>query len=222
MIFIETFSDIPKIVDFSLKKMPENKSDRCIMRHVGLVSSEQKVSRLRQKPFTLWVTGLSGAGKSTLAFAMENAFDQLGYLATVLDGDNVRHGLCQDLGFSAEDRSENIRRIAEVARLMNDAGLIVITSLISPFREDRSKAKNIIGDSNFREIHLNTDLSVCENRDVKGLYKKARSGELHEFTGVSSPYEPPLEPFVQIDTAKMGLEESVALLLHCLDLKPID
>lgn len=176
---------------------------------------------LKQQPCTIWLTGLSGSGKSTLAFALEKALFECGKLAYTLDGDNVRHGLCKDLGFSAEDRSENIRRVAEVARLMNDAGLIVITSFISPFREDREQARRIIGEARFREIHLSTDLSICEQRDPKGLYKKARAGTLPEFTGISSPYEPPLQPFERIDTDRLSLEESVALLMGHLELQPI-
>lgn len=191
--------------------------------HTGVLSAEEKENRFRQKPVTLWLTGLSGSGKSTLAFALEYALHEQGYSAVVLDGDNVRHGLCKDLGFSAKDRSENIRRIAEVACLMNDAGLIVITSFISPFREDRCQARRIIGDVRFREIHLSTELSVCELRDPKGLYQKARAGTLVEFTGVDSPYEAPIEPFERIDSAKLSLDESVALLISRLELKsPMD
>jgi adenylylsulfate kinase len=140
----------------------------------------------------------------------------------VLDGDNVRHGLCKDLGFSHEDRTENIRRVAEVANLMNDAGLIVITSFISPFRQDREQARQIIGEERFREIHLSTDLSVCEERDPKGLYKKARAGKLPDFTGIGSPYEEPLQPFESIDTDHLSLEESVARLMKLLQLQPIE
>lgn len=189
--------------------------------HAGRLSTEERVNRLRQKPATLWLTGLSGSGKSTLAFALEYALHEHGYSAVVLDGDNVRHGLCKDLGFSAEDRAENIRRVAEVARLMNDAGLIVITSFISPFREDREQARQIVGEARFREVHLSTDLSVCEQRDPKGLYKKARAGALAEFTGISSPYEAPLQPFERIDTDRLSLDESVALLMGHLELQPV-
>lgn len=196
------------------------KNNRNIRWHSGALSTDERENRLHQKPVTLWLTGLSGSGKSTLAFALEYTLHEQGYSAVVLDGDNVRHGLCRDLGFSVKDRAENIRRVAEVARLMNDAGLIVITSFISPFREDRSQARKIIGETRFREIHLSTDLSVCELRDPKGLYKMARAGTLAEFTGISSPYEDPLEPFERIDTARQSLEESVALLISLLELKP--
>ncbi|WP_240201695.1 adenylyl-sulfate kinase [Pseudomonas sp. PDNC002] len=197
-------------------------TDRNIRWHTGRLSAQERVTRMRQKPATLWLTGLSGSGKSTLAFALEYALHEMGYSAVVLDGDNVRHGLCKDLGFSHEDRTENIRRVAEVAHLMNDAGLIVITSFISPFREDRAQARQIIGDERFREIHLSTDLSVCEERDPKGLYKKARAGTLPDFTGIGSPYEEPLDPFESIDTDRLSLEESVARLMKLLELQPIE
>lgn len=197
-------------------------TERNIRWHAGHLSNAERESRLRQKPATLWLTGLSGSGKSTLAFALEYALHEHGYSAVVLDGDNVRHGLCKDLGFSAQDRSENIRRVAEVARLMNDAGLIVITSFISPFREDREQARQIIGEERFREIHLSTDLSVCEERDPKGLYKKARAGTLPDFTGIGSPYEEPLHPFERIDTDRLSLDESVNRLMNLLELQPLD
>ncbi|MCP8466755.1 adenylyl-sulfate kinase [Pseudomonas sp. ZM23] len=197
-------------------------TDRNIRWHAGRLSIAERASRLRQQPATLWLTGLSGSGKSTLAFALEYALHELGYSAVVLDGDNVRHGLCKDLGFSHEDRTENIRRVAEVAHLMNDAGLIVITSFISPFRQDREQARAIIGEQRFREIHLSTTLKVCEQRDPKGLYKKARAGTLPEFTGISSPYEEPLAPFESIDTDRLSLEESVARLMNLLELQPIE
>jgi len=196
-------------------------NDRNIRWHTGRLSVEERATRMCQKPATLWLTGLSGSGKSTLAFALEYTLHEMGYSAVVLDGDNVRHGLCKDLGFSHADRTENIRRVAEVAHLMNDAGLIVITSFISPFREDRAQARQIIGEERFREIHLSTELSVCEERDPKGLYKKARAGKLPDFTGIGSPYEPPLEPFESIDTNRLSLEESVARLMKLLELKPI-
>ncbi|MDF3863361.1 adenylyl-sulfate kinase [Pseudomonas denitrificans (nom. rej.)] len=197
-------------------------TDLNIRWHTGRLSANERATRMRQQPATLWLTGLSGSGKSTLAFALEYALHELGYSAVVLDGDNVRHGLCKDLGFSHEDRTENIRRVAEVANLMNDAGLIVITSFISPFRQDREQARQIIGEERFREIHLSTDLSVCEERDPKGLYKKARAGKLPDFTGIGSPYEEPLQPFESIDTDRLSLEESVARLMKLLQLQPIE
>lgn len=174
---------------------------------------------LGQRPATVWFTGLSGAGKSTLAYALENYLIANGRACFVLDGDNVRHGLNRDLGFSAAHRSENIRRIAEVAKLMNDAGIIVITATISPYRSDREMAGEIIGKNNFCEVHLATPLAVCEQRDVKGLYRRARSGGVTNFTGISAPYELPQNSALTIDTSIKTLEESLALLMQVLEPK---
>lgn len=179
----------------------------------GLVSHAERSSLLRQKPLTIWFTGLSGAGKSTLAFALEQKLLQAGRLCYVLDGDNLRHGLNRDLGFSAKDRQENIRRVAEVAHLMNDAGLLVITAFISPFRQDREMARDIIGKDRFLEVFLDPGLEVCEARDIKGLYQMARNGSLPNFTGVSSPYEAPDRPDIRLDTGRMPLENCLELLL---------
>ncbi len=184
-----------------------------IVSHAGLVSKAERSRLLHQLPVTIWLTGLSAAGKSTLAFALERALIDLGHACYVLDGDNVRHGLNQNLGFSHEDRTENIRRIAEVAKLMNDAGLVVITAFISPYRADRKLAQEIIGSDYFREVYVSTPLTVCESRDPKGLYIKARQGSVLEFTGVSSPYEEPLHPDLLIDTAHLTLELAVAQLI---------
>jgi bifunctional enzyme CysN/CysC len=180
---------------------------RAIVWHTGQVSFADRVLFFRQKPVTIWFTGLSGSGKSTLAFALERRLMNLGKACYVLDGDNVRHGLNRDLGFSPLDRAENIRRISEVARLMNDAGLVAITAFISPFREDREMARSIIGGENFVEIHLNAKLDICEGRDPKGLYKKARTGEIPGFTGISSPYEPPEAPALCLDTGTLPIEQ---------------
>src|SRR4051812_30370933 len=180
------------------------------------VSGALRAKLLRQQPATVWLTGLSGAGKSTIAFELERRLMIAGHLAFVLDGDNIRHGLSRDLGFSPEDRSENIRRIAEVAKLFNDAGLMVITSFISPYRQDRSAAREIIGCERFIETHLCTDLSVCETRDPKGLYKKVRLGAITEFTGITAPYEAPETPELRLDTGQMAIEESVARIMHAL------
>lgn len=169
----------------------------------------ERCELLRQYPLTLWFTGLSGAGKSTLAFAVERALISGGYAVYVLDGDHVRHGLSCDLSFSARHRSENVRRVAEVAKLMNDAGLIVIASLISPLRADRDVARGIIGDGRFLEAHLSTSLSVCEQRDVKGLYRRARAGEMVGFTGIDAPYEEPDVPAIRIDTGVTSIENAV-------------
>jgi len=164
----------------------------------------------------VWLTGLSGAGKSTLALALERRLINNGCACHVLDGDNVRHGLNRDLGFSAADRSENIRRVAEVAKLMNEAGLIVITALISPYRLDRDMAREIIGTDKFLEVHLATPIETCELRDVKGLYKKARAGEIADFTGVSAPYELPLNPAVSINTSLVSVDDSLSQLYKIL------
>ena len=164
---------------------------------------------------TIWLTGLSASGKSTLAYALEKELQSQGGCCYVLDGDNIRRGLNKDLGFSDTDRAENIRRVAEVARLMNNAGLIVITALISPFAADRALAKSIIGEDQFFEVYLNTPIEICEERDPKGLYRDARAGKVINFTGVSQAYEVPKMPDLVIDTSLMLTEESVALLLSC-------
>ncbi len=177
------------------------------------ITKEIREKQLGQKALTLWFTGLSGAGKSTLANALENKLAAMGKHTMLLDGDNIRMGINRDLGFSQEDRTENIRRIAEIAKLMNDAGLIVLTAFISPFAKDREIARSIIGED-FIEIYISTSLEKCESRDVKGLYQKARSGELLEFTGVTSPYEAPEHPEIQIDTAECSVEEATDKLLR--------
>jgi adenylylsulfate kinase len=187
--------------------------DKNIIWHAPGVNLKSRAYLLKQHPITLWLTGLSGAGKSTLAFALEAELIKLGHACFVLDGDNVRHGLNRDLGFSAEDRQENIRRIAEVAKLMNAAGLIVIASFISPYCSDRQAAREIIGTDNFREVYISTSLSACEQRDVKGLYQKAREGLIAEFTGISSPYEPPLSPDLSLDTAEVDIDQAVAKMI---------
>jgi adenylyl-sulfate kinase len=190
--------------------------NRSLVWHPGQVGSEERAQLLKQRPATLWLTGLSGAGKSTIACALERRLLEIGHSAYVLDGDNVRHGLNRDLGFSPGDRAENIRRIAEVARLMNDAGLIVITAFISPYRADREMAREIIGSTEFLEVYVNTPMPVCEARDPKGFYKLARSGELPAFTGISAPYEQPLNPACSLDTAVLGVEACVELLMGFL------
>lgn len=172
-----------------------------IVRHTGQVNAEQRCRLLGQQPLTIWFTGLSAAGKSTLAYSLERILIDMGRAAYVLDGDNVRHGLNRDLGFSHEDRSENIRRIAEVARLMNDAGLIVLTAFISPYQADRQMARDIIGIDHFFEVYVATTQQICEERDPKGMYRRAKAGQIAEFTGVTSPYEPPVNPACRIDTS---------------------
>ncbi len=178
------------------------------------ITREVRANKMGQKPVTLWFTGLSGAGKSTLANEIEKSLSVSGKYTMLLDGDNVRMGLNKNLGFEERDRIENIRRVAEVAKLMNDAGLIVLTSFISPYRSDRRSAREIIGEGNFIEIYVSTPLEECEKRDVKGLYKKARNGEIPNFTGISSPFETPENAEVVIDTSKHSLEESVDLILN--------
>lgn len=184
--------------------------------HQGSVTSADRAAVLNHVPATLWLTGLSASGKSTLAFALEHKLISEGKAAYVLDGDNVRHGLNRDLGFSAKDRSENIRRIAEVAKLMNDAGLIVITAFISPFQADRAMARDIIGEKYFKEVYVSTPIAVCEQRDPKHLYERARKGEVAEFTGITSPYEAPIEAALVIDTSILTQDESVQRLASLL------
>lgn len=207
--------------DAELKTERALSERRNLVWHDGQVTLKERAAALRQQPATLWLTGLSGAGKSTLAFALERRLMDAGHVCFVLDGDNVRHGLNRDLGFSPRDRAENIRRVAEVARLMNDAGLIVITSFISPFSDDREMARQIIGPDRFREVHLDTPLAVCEKRDPKGLYLKARSGELQGFTGVTAPYEPPMNPSLRLNTADLPLDDCLERLLGLLSLTDV-
>ncbi len=177
------------------------------------ITRELRSNQKGQTPKTIWLTGLSGAGKSTIVNELEKKFFAMGKHTMLLDGDNVRMGLNKNLGFKEQDRIENIRRIAEVSKLMNDAGLIVLTSFISPFVRDRRGAREIIGEDNFIEVYISTPLEECERRDVKGLYKKARSGEMPNFTGISSPYEAPENPQVEIDTTGKTLEETVDYIM---------
>lgn len=187
-----------------------------VYRHDGRASPQYRQERFGHCPVTIWLTGLSGAGKSTLAYEVELRLLAEGRPCFVLDGDNMRLRLNSDLGFSPADRKENIRRAAEVARMMNEAGLVVLTSFISPFREDRAMARAIIGDARFLEVHVSTSAEVCESRDPKGLYAKARSGKIPEFTGISSPYEPPLLPALDVDTGQMSLGEATRALQQLL------
>lgn len=181
------------------------------------ITREIRAGRMGQKPLTLWFTGLSGSGKSALANELEKRLSVAGRYTMLLDGDNIRMGLNKNLGFEPEDRIENIRRIAEVARLMNDAGLIVLTAFISPFAGDRQNARNIVGETNFVEIYVSTPLEECERRDAKGLYQKAREGRIPNFTGISSPYEAPKNADIVIDTSRQSLEESADLVLQALE-----
>jgi adenylylsulfate kinase len=169
----------------------------------------------------IWFTGLSGAGKSTLAHAVEEQLHQRGCRTFVLDGDNVRHGLCSNLGFSSQDREENIRRVGEVAKLFMEAGIIVLTAFISPFRADRERVRRLVGNGEFVEIFCDSPLEICESRDVKGLYQKARAGQITEFTGISSPYEIPKNPELVINTGKLNLETSVRHVIEALQQRGI-
>lgn len=180
--------------------------------HDKTISREAKELRLGQHAKVFWFTGLSGSGKSTLAIALEQKLFDQGYHVVVLDGDNIRTGINSNLGFSAEDRTENIRRIAEVAKLFLSQGQVCIVSFISPTREMRSMAKQIIGEIDFVEVFIDTPLEECEARDVKGLYKKARAGEIPDFTGISAPYEPPFQSDIHIQTMDKTVEASSALL----------
>jgi adenylylsulfate kinase len=190
---------------------------RDIVRAEGHVTAEDRRRVLGHGPVTVWFTGLSGSGKSTLAFAVERALIADGIAAYVLDGDNVRFGLNRDLGFSPEDRTENIRRIGEVCRLMHDAGLVVLTAFISPYRADRRQVRDLHPGDGFVEVHVDTPLTVCEARDVKGLYARARAGEIPEFSGVSAPYEPPESPELRVDTAQQDLAACVAAVRTALE-----
>lgn len=182
----------------------------------GRVSQQQRADALGQRPRCVWFTGLSGAGKSTLANALEAELHAAGRHVYVLDGDNVRHGLNRDLGFSIEDRKENIRRVAEVARLMVDAGLVVLVAFISPFRSERAMARALFTPGEFIEVFVDSPLDICEQRDTKGLYAKARQGKLKDFTGIDSPYEPPLAPEIHLHTERDSLERCLPRILDVL------
>ena len=184
--------------------------------HKHRVARELKEKRNQHKSRVLWFTGLSGSGKSTVANATEKILHDMGLHTYILDGDNVRMGLNKDLGFSPEDRTENIRRITEVAKLFADSGSIVLTAFISPYREDRDKARAIISNEDFIEIFVSADLSVCEARDPKGLYKKARAGEIKGFTGIDAPYEAPLNPELIVETNKHDIEASAQIVVDYL------
>jgi bifunctional enzyme CysN/CysC len=183
--------------------------------HESAVTKELRTEMKNQSTHTIWFTGLSGSGKSTLANALEKRLVSMGKHTMLLDGDNIRMGLNKNLGFTQEDRVENIRRIAEVSKLMNDAGLIVLTAFISPFEKDRNNARKIIGKDYF-EVYVSTPIEECERRDVKGLYERARKGEIANFTGISSPYEVPTHPELTINTKDMTVEESIEYIIRGL------
>ena len=184
--------------------------------HHSNVNRAKRENLNAHKSVLLWFTGLSGSGKSTLAHAVEDQLHKMGRQTFVLDGDNVRHGLCGDLGFSEQDRVENIRRVGEVGKLFLEAGLIAMTAFISPFRMERERARSLFPHGDFLEIHCKCPLQVCEERDVKGLYKRARAGEVKNFTGISSPYEEPLAPELVVDTDSLSLDESINAVLALL------
>jgi adenylylsulfate kinase len=190
---------------------------RNITWHAGMVTKTDRETISGHKGCTIWMTGLSGSGKSTLAVALEKKLWDRGVRAYVLDGDNIRHGLNKDLGFSPKDRTENIRRIGEVAKLFTDAGVINITAFISPYRADRDSVRALMADGDFLEVLVDCPVEVCERRDVKGLYKKARAGEIPEFTGISAPYEAPLDPELTLRTDRHSEEECLAQLLQYLE-----
>ena len=190
--------------------------DENIIWHNQSITKEKRLTLLNQKPCILWFTGLSGSGKSTIANAVELELFKRGRKTYLLDGDNVRHGLNKDLGFSEQDRIENIRRIGEVAKLFVDSGLIVLTAFISPFKSDRQIARSLVKYDEIIEVFIDTPLEVCEQRDPKGLYKKARDGAIKNFTGISSPYEAPEEPQIHIKTDEHSIEECVDIVINYL------
>jgi adenylyl-sulfate kinase len=184
----------------------------------GKITPQQREQQNGHSGYVVWFTGLSAAGKSTIATELERELFGRGKHAYVLDGDNMRHGLCSDLGFAPEDRKENIRRIGEVANLFADAGFVCITAFISPYRSDREIARKITPPGKFIEVYVNTPLEICEQRDPKGLYAKARKGAIKEFTGISAPYEPPLQPEVELRTDQLDVAECVAAIVKHLGL----
>ena len=187
--------------------------------HEPTIFREDREKLNEHRSAILWFTGLSGAGKSTLAHAVEDYLHRLGIRTFVLDGDNIRQGLCKDLGFSDADRTENIRRIGEVSKLMVDAGIMVMTAFISPFKKDRQIVRELVSEGDFIEVYCKAPLDVCEERDPKGLYKKARAGQIPEFTGISSPYEAPENPEITVNTGKLTIEDSVVAIVEYLFMK---
>lgn len=198
--------------------MTQNKATN-ITWHKGNIEKKDRERLLQQKGVVIWFTGLSGSGKSTLAHRIEELLFERGHLCFILDGDNIRHGLNKNLGFSPEDREENIRRIGEVSKLFADAGLITMTAFISPYRVDRDKARALLQKDDFIEVYVKVPLEIAEERDPKGLYKKARAGEIKEFTGISAPYEEPLTPEIIIDTSEYNLEDSSRIVIAYLEEK---
>ncbi|WEM42052.1 adenylyl-sulfate kinase [Photobacterium sp. DA100] len=192
-----------------------------IVWHTHQIDKAHRAKQKNQQPCVLWFTGLSGAGKSTIAGALEHRLAEMGYHTYLLDGDNVRHGLCQDLGFSTEDRRENIRRIGEVAKLMADAGLIVLSAFISPHRHERRLVRDMLPSGEFLEVFVDTPLDECERRDPKGLYKKARAGEIKQFTGIDSEYEQPLNAEIHLAAGNQDVQKLVDLCVDALTARKI-
>ena len=184
--------------------------------HQSLITRAARQCLSGHRSLVVWFTGLSGSGKSTLSHAVEEELYRVGCRTFVLDGDNVRHGLCGDLGFSESDRMENMRRIGEMAKLFAEAGVITLTAFISPFRADRLRVRQLFEPEDFVEVYCRCSLEVCEGRDVKGMYRRARAGEILDFTGISSPYEEPLTPELTVDTGRLSLEQCVDLVVSCL------
>ena len=201
--------------------MKQNKHNSNLVWHNATVTREHREMLNHHKSLVLWFTGLSGSGKSTLAHAVEEQLHQLGCRTFVLDGDNVRHGLCGDLGFDEKDRVENVRRVGEVAKLMMEAGVITLTAFISPFRADREGVRNLFPHGRFLEIFCKASVNVCEARDVKGMYKRAKAGEIQNFTGISSPYEEPLNPELTVDTGALALDVCVKKVMSLLKSRDI-
>ena len=190
-----------------------------IIPHSHSIQQKDRIQKNGFRPKLVWLTGLSGSGKSTLASGLESYFFEKGLHTYILDGDNVRDGLNNDLDFSDESRKENIRRISEVSKLFLDAGVLVFTAFISPFEEDRNSAKRLVGEDNFIEVHVDCPLEVCEERDVKGLYKKARAGLIKNFTGISSPFEEPKNPDIRVNTAQDSLEKCLKQIIEKIEPK---
>lgn len=193
-----------------------SKSENNVVFHKASVTRPRRETLNGHRSVNLWFTGLSGSGKSTLAHAVEERLHLMGCRTYVFDGDNVRHGLCSDLGFSREDRAENLRRIAQMVKLFIDAGVIALAAFISPLEEDRQRVKDIIGREDVIEVFCNCPLEICEKRDVKGMYKKARAGEIKNYTGISAPYEPPKEPDIEVLTGYQSLAECVEMITRDL------
>jgi len=229
-VLIDSLTNTTVAAGMIIEQSPETHHDRTVgedpvSKNISIeeteVTKEIRQKILGHKPATIWLTGLSGSGKSTIAKALEYKLASMGIATFILDGDNIRHGLNKDLGFSAADRTENIRRVSHVAKLINDVGLIVITAFISPFLEDRVHARNLIGNDRFIETFINADIKTCRTRDLKGLYKKVDEGKITNFTGVDSPYEAPVAADITLDTAKLSVESAVDLIIRDLEIKDI-